>query len=270
LMASASHDGPMFALAALAAAILLNAYPGARLAASGRAFALMCAGIALIASARPVYATLAILPLLVSGQRLAVRFAAVAVIIALVGIWSWIVAPLVPLQLAADANPDAQMVLLRNDPFSFLIAMARTVKIGFWPLLETLVGRLGWLDTDLPPGYHVFARAELLVAAAATVAGISGSRMIRRAIVVAGVILGACLLLFLSLYLVWTKPGETYVVGVQGRYLIPLAVFIPAAIPFGLGAASPVLARAAFVALLIFPPVSITVAILAVLQRYYG
>ena len=75
--------------------------------------------------------------------------------------------------------------------------------------------------------------------------------------------------MFLSLYLVWTKPGEIIVVGVQGRYLIPLAVFIPAAIPFVFGPAPPAVARAAFVALLAFPPISIAVTLYAVLQRYY-
>ena len=162
LMASASHDGPMLALAALAAAILLNAYPGARFASSLRAFAVMCAAIALVASARPLYAPLAILPLLVTGQRLAVRLAGVVAIIAIVGVWSRIVAPLVPLQLGNDADPDAQIALLRGDPLNFLVVVARTVKIGFWSLLETFVGRLGWIDTALPPIYHAFARVELL------------------------------------------------------------------------------------------------------------
>ena len=183
VMGSASHDGPMIACAALAAAILLNAYPGARLAASRRAFALMCAAIALVASARPIYAPLAVLPLLVSGQRLAVRVGAVAAIVAVVGLWSWIVAPLVPLQLAVDANPAAQTALLRSDPLNFLVVVARTVKVGFWHLLETFVGRLGWIDTDLPAGYHVFARVELFVAAVATVAGLRTGGINWRALV---------------------------------------------------------------------------------------
>ena len=100
LMASASHDGPMIALAALAAAILFNAYPGGRLPFSLRAFVVMCGAIALVASARPIYAPLAILPLLVSGQSLLRRLVAVAVIVAIIGLWSRIVAPLVLLQIA--------------------------------------------------------------------------------------------------------------------------------------------------------------------------
>ena len=269
VMASASHDGPMIALAALAAAILLNAYPGARYAFSFRAFAVMCTAIALVASARPIYAPLAILPLLVTGQRLTVRLAGAAIIVAIVGLWSRIVAPLVLLQLADGADPDAQLALIRGDPLNFLIVIARTVKIGFWSLLETFVGRLGWLDTALPPTYHVVARVALVIAAAATVAGLSLSRFNARALLVAAAILGGCFALFLSLYLVWTRPGEIIVVGVAGRYLMPLAVFIPAAIPFVVGPAPPAVARAAFVALMIFSPVSIAVTLLAVMQRYY-
>jgi len=270
LMASASHDGPMIALAALAAAIMLNAYPGARFALSLRAFAVMCGAIALVASARPLYLPFAILPLLVTGQRLAVRLAGVVAIIAIVGVWSRIVAPLVTLQIGNGADPDAQMALLRGDPLNFLVVVARTVKIGFWSLAETFVGRLGWIDTALPSLYHAFARIELLIAAAATVAGVSIGRFNARALIVAAAIAGGSFAVFLSLYVVWTRPGEIFVVGVQGRYLIPVALFIPAAVPFVFGVASPAVGRAAFVALLAFPPISIAVTLLAVAQRYYG
>ena len=61
------------------------------------------------------------------------------------------------------------------------------------------------------------------------------SRFNARALIVAAAIVGGCLALFLSLYLVWSKPGEIVVIGVLGRYLMPLAVFVPAAIPFVLG-----------------------------------
>ena len=230
----------------------------------------MCAAIALVASARPIYAPLAILPLLVTGQRLAVRLAGVALIVAIVALWSRIVAPLVLLQLAEGADPDAQLALIRGDPLNFLVVVARTVKIGFWSLLETFVGRLGWLDTALPPIYHLFARVELVIAATATVAALSLGRFNPRALLVAAAIAGGCFALFLSLYLVWTKPGEIIVVGVAGRYLMPLAVFIPAAVPFAVGDARPAVARAAFVALVIFSPVSIVVTLLAVQQRYFG
>jgi uncharacterized membrane protein len=269
VMASASHDGPMIALAALAAAILFNAYPGGRFAASPRAFVAMCGAVALVASARPIYAPLAILPLLVTGQGFAVRLGALAIIVAIVGNWSRIVAPLVLLQLAEGADPGAQLALLRGDPLNFFVVVARTVKIGFWSLLETFVGRLGWLDTALPSLYHAFARVELLAAAAATVAALSMRQLNGRALAVAAALVVACLALFLSLYLVWTRAGEIVVVGVQGRYLIPLAVFIPAAIPFAIGAAPPIVARAAFMALLAFPPISIAVTLFAVMQRYY-
>ena len=101
------------------------------------------------------------------------RLIAVAIIVAIVGVWSRIVAPLVPLQTGNGADPDAQMALLRGDPLNFLIVVARTVKLGFWNLLETFVGLLGWLDTALPRIYHAFAWVELLIAAAVTVAALT-------------------------------------------------------------------------------------------------
>lgn len=270
LMSSVTHDGPMIALAALAAAILFNSYPGGSLAGSRRSFAAMCAAIALVASARPTYAPLAVLPLLASGHRWAVRLAGVTVIVAIVLVWSRIVAPLVLFQIAQEADPSAQWALLRADPLGFLGVIWRTVSFTGWHLLETFVGRLGWLDTHLPRGYHVFARVELLVAAFATVAALAVTRFSPRALVAAAAIVAGSVAVFLSLYVVWTKPGEIYVVGVQGRYLIPLALFLPAALPFGAGAVPPAVARVAFMTLLAFPPVSIAIAIVAVVQRYYA
>jgi uncharacterized membrane protein len=270
LMASASHDGPMFAAAALAAAIFVNSTSGGPFFASRRAFVALCAAIALVASARPIYAPLAVLPLLVSGQRLALRVAAATAIVAAVGAWAWIVAPLVLLQTSADADPAAQMALLRQDPFNVLVAVARTVKAGFWNLLETFVGRLGWLDTDLPRLYHAFARIELLIAAAVTVAGLTFRQFNWRGLVVATALFGGCLAAYLSLYLVWTRPGSMYVIGVQGRYLTPLILFLPAAVPFALAPFSARIARAGFWALMVLPPVSIAAAMFAIARRYYG
>ena len=83
--------------------------------------------------------------------------------------------------------------------------------------------------------------------------------------------MGGVLRVFLSLYLVWTKPGEIIVVGVHGTLPDPARRLHPGGDSVRRwDRAPPAMARAAFVALLIFPPVSIVVTLLAVLQRYFG
>ena len=97
------------------------------------------------------------------------------------------------------------------------------------------------------------------------------SRFNARALIVAAAIAGGSLALFLSLYpgLDASRARSSWS-GWRGAISIPLAVFVPAAIPFAFGPAPPAVTRAAFAALMAFLPVSIAVALFAVLQRYYG
>ena len=166
--------------------------------------------------------------------------------------------------------PAEQTALVKSDPLCFAFVVGNTAHKLFWYLLEQFVGRLGWLDTALPKLYHVFARVELLVALLATIAGLSLRRVNWSGFVVAAALIGCFAATCLSLYIVWTKPGDTAVLTVQGRYLIPLALFLPAAVPFALGPVSPRIARAGFWALMLFLPLSIAATLVAIAQRYWG
>jgi uncharacterized membrane protein len=49
---------------------------------------------------------------------------------------------------------------------------------------------------------------------------------------IAACLAGSVLLIYLALYLSWTSVGAALVAGVQGRYFIPLLLFIPLALPW--------------------------------------
>lgn len=77
------------------------------------------------------------------------------------------------------------------------------------------------------------------------------------------------MLTFLLEYLTWTPVGQAWVVGVQGRYFLPVAMFLPFMLPAmrnGLPAGN---ARLPRVALATFPIVSGVVTIVSVVRRYY-
>src|SRR5690606_28828581 len=85
-------------------------------------------------------------------------------------------------------------------------------------------------------------------------------------------IIGAAVLtgifgILLSLYITWTPVHETYIEGVQGRYFLPLALLLVAAIP-AMGAGATLRAvLTSFVAAT--PLVTYAVVPWAVLSRYY-
>jgi hypothetical protein len=87
---------------------------------------------------------------------------------------------------------------------------------------------------------------------------------------VAAAILAAFLGMQFVEYVVWSKPGNPVIEGMQGRYLIPLALFVAAMIPaLGWSPGAPLLARLAYVMLWTFPPITIAVTLFAVIHRYY-
>jgi uncharacterized membrane protein len=264
-MASASQDGPLFALVALAVAIFAGMRD--RQAASMPLFTVMSLSVALVAIARPPYVVLAVLPLLAFGRPLTSRLVAVAAIIASVAVWVMLVAPLGSVAVSPGTDPPAQIAMMRAHPLTTLWIFGRSLTAS---LLDSFIGRLGWLDTRLPIPFHVLAVAALLFGGAASAASLHhGARAGASALIVAAII-AAMLMFFATLFVIWTVPGMTTVAGVQGRYLIPLALLAAAAIPSTRWTeTAPFVVRVAPVLLGMFAPLSIVVMVVALVRRYY-
>jgi len=118
-------------------------------------------------------------------------------------------------------SPADQMALMQNDPVRFGETVLRTIRVVSPFYVETLVGEFGWLDTPLSP-VHWWSWAILLVA----VAVIDGRREIRVGavlrLVALAVFLGVAALLISIMYVYNTPVGYPIVLGVQGRYFIPI------------------------------------------------
>ena len=291
-----SLDGPIIALAALASAAL------GRPPNTARDSALHWTGIAclsLIAIAKPPYMPLVGLVWLAARRlptwqwRDALAF---GLMIALPVIWAGLAAheSAVPFGInayrpgplwsgAADAifhttDPAAQVTVLLADPLRLLTLPVHTFIAEFDLMCREVVGVLSWRDLTLPAWlytawYGVILAMVVLDAVLPGIRHAGKEGVIWRRAFGAGMFVWACLigsvfLIYLALYVSWTAVGYALVSGVQGRYLIPVLLFVPLALP------SRTLADARLQKLAMLVPLTLAAIDCAVLQsvivaRYY-
>ena len=93
-------------------------------------------------------------------------------------------------------------------------------------LFQEMVGVFGWLDTFLPaPLYMSWLSAVLLLLLLALVIGTWRDRLVIVVVVAAVTLVGAALTGYLTQSFGYSVAGQ----GVQGRYLMPLAIWLPIA-----------------------------------------
>ena len=271
-IASPSQDALMFALAAAAAAaiakVLRQGIPP-----SPRAFWGAVAALAVIAQARPPYAALALLLLLLPQTGLRHRLAGLAVVMAACLGWAAYAASQAFVNFSLDLPPGmapdaaAQLGLLAHEPARVLAVLWHTAR----PMASTywlgLLGRLGPEDIWLPRAWYGAASVVVVLAALLCLRGEGPAPRLGRALAVLAV-LGLGVLGILGLqYIAHTPVGAISVAGIQGRYFLPLLLFLPAALPVcrpaGWVWAGPLVLVAAF------PLVSLAVSLQAIVLHYF-
>jgi uncharacterized membrane protein len=222
---SASYDALTIALVFFAVAVIDRVIDEGR-DATGLETMLIAAALALPAMARPPYAALAALLLLTGPIRSFRPWLAAAAVGAASCAW-WLHTAIASLTRMHMADPAAQWELVKADPALLLSAVWQTLTLRRWMALgEQLVGRLGWLDTPLPPVFVLMAAGILVLTFLSTTAGRA-----RRPWLPAAAVFGGMLILCVSLYFAWTPPGFPMVEGLQGRYFLPFAAAFALAFP---------------------------------------
>lgn len=259
LLASPSQDALMLPLAALAAAELASALRTGRQTSSG--FVLMCLALTLVVTARPPYFPLALLPLAAPGRSLGARLLAACLVAAAAAGWSVAAVAVTGLAPLYGTDPAAQLAHLLQHPSLSLVTatLAESGRLYVYSFL----GKLGWMDLDLPRPYYAAAAVQLLVAFALT----WGRARAAAPLLVLAAAVGSVATVFAVQYATWTPVGAPTIDGVQGRYFLPVAAMLVALAP---GRAEPgPLRRAAIAGISLFPALSIAVAVRALLWRYY-
>ena len=270
LMASVSQDALLIACGALAGALLVR---GIRqpAAAGGTLLAGLVVALSLVATARPPFGALALLPLGLPRVQLWRRLVACLVVVISTLAWARIAAvtSMTNYGTIVGADPAAQIQFMLHQPLLALKAIAAALTMSKAYLTE-FVGMLGWMDTSLPLYYYKIAAVMLVVAAAAAMLGTRGKRMTagNYLAIAAGVAL-ASLGVFLVQYVAWTAPGHAIVDGIEGRYFLAPALAGAALLPALGQMRAPRLRTALLGLILVFPAISLAVAIRAIVLRYY-
>lgn len=264
----------MLALAAGAVALISIVQKGDE--ARGR-FCLVLLGVclALIGLARPAYAPFCLLPLLLRGFRWPERNFVAAAALLNIGIWSLLTARLTMINAVAfrGVDPEAQVSFLAWHP-SIWRKLTASVLTGAQGMegssfYRETVGILGWQDVILPDPFYMLSGCAL---AAAVIVTLPRSKPLLPALAQGAAFaigLVAIILVFLLEYISWTPVGFPIIQGVQGRYFLPIALFLPCMLPVIRSRVMSALCSPVRAALILYPTLSFSVTIAAVVHRYY-
>ncbi len=225
LFASASQDGLLIAGSALAASVLTRRAAGRP--AGWLSWILLGLLLGIIATGRLPYVLFAALPVVVSWNGPARRRGVVAAVLAVVVAGGWFLIGVERLGVSTRAGGSllggTEMHWLLRHGSEGLLILWRTLLN--WPAeqFREMVGVLGWLDILLPPRVYQLTEYALVGALAMTLAGRPDALLTRA--LVAATILATVLLIYLAMFLSWTRPGAATIEGLQGRYFIPVALF---------------------------------------------
>lgn len=121
----------------------------------------------------------------------------------------------------AGANASKQVAYILENPVEYIKVFLRTARIECVNLVKEFVGKLGWLDTDLPiyiPAVYLIL--FVLAALVNTKKSISNKLKILLLVIFCSFVV----LTFTALYVSFTPVKAITIIGIQGRYFIPVAL----------------------------------------------
>jgi uncharacterized membrane protein len=271
--ASLSADVPAFALTAIICALLVRAALTPSPAESRLwPIAILIAILATIKS--PLIALT--VPLAVLGWRVSAR-AALLPALAAVGVWlAWTYGFV--LTDAFDARLKTipggvsardQVHFLLSHPLSIIPIAIETLRQKTITYVASGIGVFGAFDTPLALWFYLLALASGLAAftCSAVSEPVKVSRPFRFTLAASGVI--ATALIFGALYLTWTPVGSGLVLGVQGRYFIPVLLVLALSVSGLTHFHPPATERLTAAVLSFFYALSLCHAPFVLLSRYY-
>ena len=222
--ASAAPDGFVLGAVLVYLAIVARVREDGGWTGWGFAAAVLCA--AFFSVVKPVYGPLLLLPAfaMVEGARRGRAVAAQAALIGIVALcllgWGRQTRGLfVPPQATSDIP--GQIAFILANPAAFIRALIGTMVYQFPSVYRSAVGYLGWLNVPLPLFAYavpVISAALIFLARPGPARPSSGRETALWLLLTAG----SATLVYVAMYVYWTRVGLDYVQGVQGRYMLPL------------------------------------------------
>jgi uncharacterized membrane protein len=226
LFASASPDAAVISAAFLFTAIAVRAsfrgrWTYAEVAAGCFAGAVYC-------SLKPIYAPLlfiglpAVLRRGAAAHVLAVQAFLLAFVLGFTALWLSFSAPDMALPPREGTNPSAQLagMLAQPNVFASIVLTTLRLDIGLWAL--EMIGVLGWLTILLPTSMYAMPILAV-IAAAMTEPKVEPRISLLELAWQLILLVTSALLVLVALYIYSTPVGLGIIIGVQGRYFLPLA-----------------------------------------------
>jgi uncharacterized membrane protein len=128
----------------------------------------------------------------------------------------------VPSNQDFGVSPERQLSYIMGHPLTYAETFLRTIVMQFQRSWFTVVGKMGWLDTNMPAGFQVSYVWALAALALFGNPGPVDLRIFRKKAIIFTAIFSCVVLFSTSEYLIWTPVGNPYIDGLQPRYVIPL------------------------------------------------
>lgn len=116
--------------------------------------------------------------------------------------------------------PMEQFYLALKNPFDFLSTLFNTVYDRANFFFETFLYKSGWLRRSMTPIFYVFTFFGLIFLVKNEEDDVRLST--RQRLIIGSTFLISFLFVFFSLYVFWSKVGDSKIQGVQGRYLLSI------------------------------------------------
>jgi uncharacterized membrane protein len=130
-----------------------------------------------------------------------------------------------------NISPRGQLERIEQHPAHLATLAWNTAKDGGWFVVTTYVAVIGWMDLNFPPGMVLVYL--LMLAIFCWTAGSRGELpgVIYAAAVILPTVAISCVGIAVLNLMYWTPMESNYILGLQGRYFIPLtpAIFLLAA-----------------------------------------
>lgn len=191
-----------------------------------------------------------------------------ALVIGVIAAWTLMVAPCVKIPLYGQANPVLQVAYLKANPMVLVNVVLFNALKNIRTLIQEMIGVLGWLEIVL--SRWSYSLMKILIYALLFV-GFLGSLYRKRydSLLMIAISILTMFMLSLSLYITWTPVGLGSVEGSQGRYMIPVYVFIAGALDDLWISNRKALSNLLVILIVCSSSIVCINALFAILQRYY-
>ncbi len=143
-----------------------------------------------------------------------------AVAIAGLAFWSFCIRGLSLDMNNSFANSAMQMEFIKSHPFAYIFVLIKTFFVKTPRLLITMIGVLGWQDTKLDWITYIAYPVLMYFAVCADNFDFKPERW--QKILIWIVLIAGTIITYTSLYIMWSPVGNSVILGLNGKYFIPL------------------------------------------------